>query len=490
MLRSRVSIRHCVWLFAVCGWAASEADLAVVRLMRIQGDGVQHVRLLHRAPVNSELDIVVVLGTPAHWPAPGAGDGGPWVAWEGKSKLGLFLQRRDKPGLLYKIAIENGQKDGECLARVERATATDVVISCTPEKGGPGPNRKFVYDVRAKGLVSQVAYQPFAMRHVFVAGEKAVLVGTDGQRLVAIEYLPGREQAFRLRSGSEAGRWTRRVPFTTDTIIEGATRREQIYLTPKPFKPVRFGTDNRFTLSLDDEAGSTWPGGILVVLEQTGRAAKRITLPQSSFEEFMAARPTKVRGGYSREVAKMNERIGPWQLAEGTLWFARTFYDGEGMTGVGGFGYFDAAEGQYRFLSPNEIRGWSSTAMLVEHDALWLGLATHGEWGTSGGGVVRYDRQTRKVDRLALREIVGEIARVGGHLVMATEFGAALFDGNSLRRFFVDETADGRLRVAEALPIALPIDGGAGFSALHQNRSIMLHGTASNLPVLAAKDGQ
>jgi hypothetical protein len=426
--------------------------------MQNQSEGVRHVRLLHRAPVDSELDMVVALGSPRDW-QPGTGDGG-W--WDNTTTLGLFLQRRGEPGLLYKIAVENGP-DGECYAQVERATATDVVFSCAQEKGGPGPNRKFVYDVRAKELVKRVDYAPFAMRYVFVTGETAVLVGSDRRRLAALEYHPGREPAFRLLRGAQAESWTRRVPIATGTVGVGAEQRNEIYLAPKGFKPAHFGPGNRFTLSRDEKAGSSAPEKPLVVLERIGGAVKRFPLPQSTYEEFRVARPSRVENGYSREAAEMNEQIGPWQVADGTLWFAKTFYDGEGMTGVGGFGYFDAQAREYRTYSPEEIKDWSATAMLVESDSVWLGLAHHGEWGSSGGGMLRFDRATQKVNRLALRETVAEIARIGDRLVIATGFGAALFDGSQLRRFFVDETTDGRLRVVEALPGA----AGADLSSPH-----------------------
>jgi hypothetical protein len=39
---------------------------------------------------------------------------------------------------------------------------------------------------------------------------------------------------------------------------------------------------------------------------------------------------------------------------------------------------------------------------------------------------------------------------VGEHLLIATEFGPAVLDGGRVRRFFVDETSDGRLYVEEA----------------------------------------
>ena len=446
MLGSRASIRHCVWLLAACGWSASQADRAVEQEMRAQG--VYHVQLLHRAAVDPELDMVVALGFPRGWP-PAAGEGG-W--WSDKTKLGLFLQRRGEPGLLYKIAVESGRGDGDCYARVERATATDVVISCAPEKGRAGPTRKFVYDVRAKALVKAIAYDPFAMHRVFVSGEKAVLVGADRHRLAALEYQPGREPAFRLLTGAQAENWTRRVPFTEGTAGSGAELRHEIFVEPKAFKPAQFGPGNRFTLSRDEEAGSSEPEKKLVVLEPAGGSVMRFPLPQSTYEEFSLARPARVQDGYSREGTEMNEQIGPWQIADGKLWFGKTFYDGEGMTGVGGFGYFDAQAREYRTYSPKEIKDWSVSAMLVESDTVWLGLARRGEYGDSGGGMLRFDRATQKVNCLRLHEIVEEIARVGDLLVIATEFGAALWEGGKLRRFFVDQTTDGRLRVAEALP--------------------------------------
>lgn len=316
--------------------------------------------------------------------------------------------------MLYNIAVETGFHDADCYARVERATATDVVISCTPEKGRTGPNRKYVYDVRAKALVKRVDYDPFAMHCVFVSGKKAVLVGSNLQRVVALEYDPEREPAFRLLTGGEAENWTSRVPFTGGTAGMGAEQRKEIYPEPKQFKPVHFGPGNRFTLSQDE------------ISERIGGKVKRFPLPEST-------------------------GIGPRQIVDDTLWFAKTFYDGEGLTGVGGFGSFDTQAREYRLYSPAEIKQWSATAMLVEPDAIWLGLAHRGEYGGSGGGILRFDRSTQKVNRLVLQETVSEIARAGDRLVIATGFGAALLDGGKLRRFFVDETTDGRLRVAEAL---------------------------------------
>lgn len=78
---------------------------------------------------------------------------------------------------MYSLALAAGSLD--CGARIERATSTDTVISCAGEKGYRGLNQKFVYDIRAKALVSHFAYQPFAMMRVLNVSGRTVFVGSD-----------------------------------------------------------------------------------------------------------------------------------------------------------------------------------------------------------------------------------------------------------------------------------------------------------------------
>ncbi|MBL8232332.1 MAG: hypothetical protein JNL98_27800 [Bryobacterales bacterium] len=80
-----------------------------------------------------------------------------------------------------------------------------------------------------------------------------------------------------------------------------------------------------------------------------------------------------------------------------------------------------------------------------------MGLASHSEWRTFGTGLVGFDRTSEQIRHLSLREVVGGIARAGSALVMGTEAGIAILENGRLRRFLVDQTTDGRLRVAEAL---------------------------------------
>ena len=88
---------------------------------------IHHVQVLKRLTVDSELDLIVALGTAEVQVARDRSSG--W--WDANSTLGIFLQNRATPNTIYKVALSIGKND--CEVRVERATNSDVVLSCTPE---------------------------------------------------------------------------------------------------------------------------------------------------------------------------------------------------------------------------------------------------------------------------------------------------------------------------------------------------------------------
>jgi hypothetical protein len=417
-----------------------DADSAVALVMHGAGPDVHNVSVLTRVPVSSDLDLVLALGGP---PAPYVA-GGAWV-WSAESRLGLLLQRRDAPGMVYLLAATPGPPD--CLARVERATATGVVISCAPEKGSDLTLHKFVYDIRARTLVSHLEFDSFAVYRIFERGQGAVLIASDRRRLVAFDYDPAGAPAFHMLAGPEAEKWTSRIRAGGGT--EGPEQR--LYIEPDPFEPIPFGPVSAFTLELEKPTGPQSPEPRLLVVERSSGTASRHPLPQSTYDQFAAARPARVANGYGRDGTTIDENIGPRQVEGGRLWFGKTFYDGEGFTGVGGFGYFDPASRAYRIFSPPQIRDCSTTALLVEPDSIWLGLAINGEYGSSGRGLVRFDRRTESVESFELPDIAARIVRRGSALLVATRAGVAVVENHRVRRFFVDKTSDGRLRVAEAV---------------------------------------
>ena len=403
--------------------ARSQAELAVLGVLQAQDASLSSVDVRHRQAVTGDLDLVVAIGGHGGWrlgqPVP-----------RGPARLGLFLQHRARPDLVYMLAIEPSPCCPEPV--IERVTATDAVFSCKYEKHQRMPNEKFVYDVRSKALVGRVSYQPFAMSRIFEMPGGAVVVGTDSRRLVAVAFTPGAATPLRILPEHEAVRWFRRVRVEA---TDGIKRIPDDWIGDYPFGP-----DRRFTLARLRE-------GDAVIREAGKRTVVR--LPQSTRAELWRARPETFEN-IGTDV-RIEEEIGPHEREGDVLWFGKDFYDGEGWCGVGGFGTFDPATRSFSIQSPPEIAGWSVSALDVTPEAAWMALAHFGELDWASGGLLRFDRATGGVRTFELCDVATAIARIGGSTLVATEMGIAIVTAeDEVRRFLVDATTDGRLRIAEA----------------------------------------
>src|SRR5205085_8919421 len=94
---------------------------------------------------------------------------------------------------------------------------------------------------------------------------------------------------------------------------------------------IRFGPANQFRLD---------PLNSRRILETTAAGDREFLLPQSTYDQFVKARPAKSADSYPPESVTVEENIGPSQVVGSRLWFGKNFYDGEGDVGVGGIGYF------------------------------------------------------------------------------------------------------------------------------------------------------
>jgi hypothetical protein len=366
--------------------AASPSEAAVFNVFRKADASLAHFVELQRTGVAPGVDLVIAMGSRE------ALSNGAVTFWSEERKIGLFLQEKGQPERVDVLDTKSGFPD--CYARMERVTATDTVISCRGEKSATYPNQKWVYDVAARKLIRQFSYQPFAMRRIVSRGAGAVFIGTDDQRLIAVQYEPNRDPAFQVLREAPA------------------------------------------------------PGQIDV--DKTPPPAGVSSFSRTTYDQFAAARPQRVKNGYRRGGTEIVESVGPWQREGERIWFGKTFYDGEGETGVGGFGYFDQAAKKLRLFAPPEIADWSVSALDVTADAVWLGLVNNGEYGGSSGGLLRYDRQSGAIHRFPLPDIAFGLDHVGGKILAATEFGFAIVAGDQVTRYFVDQTVGGGWRVVQA----------------------------------------
>jgi hypothetical protein len=162
----------------------------------------------------------------------------------------------------------------------------------------------------------------------------------------------------------------------------------RVYRTPVPPAVVNppFGSRKQFRLATE-KSNDGWESGIVV--EKVGTQERVYRLPQSDLETWQRARQDDIARGIPADQPMISEEIGPHQLEGNRLWFGKTFYNGEGLTGVGGFGYFDATTRSYHLYSPPEIHRWSVSAIRVQPEIIWLGLYRRGEYGNNSGGLLR-----------------------------------------------------------------------------------------------------
>lgn len=196
-----------------------------------------------------------------------------------------------------------------------------------------------------------------------------------------------------------------------------------------------FAQAGRFQLEQSKDGFGVRSHGIVETLPSGG--TKFYPLPQSSYDEYKRLRPDEARinsitaVNYSRQ-----EVIGPHQVEGQKIWFGNNYYDSEGDTGVGAFGYFDTSTRQYTLFSPPEVAGYEVSALLVEPDSVWLGLDSFTEdISTVPGGLVRWDRSTHAAHFYPLEFAITKIQRDGDSLRLETRYGYALFRDGNARRF-------------------------------------------------------
>lgn len=436
-------MRCLLWLLAlgVCGLAQESGpppfrDTAVIPTFRKADPQLRTFETVSHTPADAWLDLLLIRGSPLEKPdqAPGSR-----FAWSKEEWLGLFFQERERPGRVYQLSLlPNGLWSRG--AKVLRASPTELVLALYDGLDRHDVTLKFFLNPRAKALVKRVDFRPFSFLRILKAEGVPPLVAGDTKQFLVVR--PSEDDGgFEILSPADAEPIMAGLPVETWTTRDEAT----LALRPERFSPQRFGPERRFTLEQDKS--KSWGREWSAITERTARGSRLYTLPQSTWVDFAAARPNRVRDGHRKESTEFAEEIGPVQYHEDRLWFGKTFYDAEGMTGVGGLGFFDVAERKFTLFSPPQIRDWSVSALLVEPDAVWLGLSHRGEYTTTAGGLLRWDRASEKAHLFPLEDGINAIARYRGKLLIATGEGISVLAGESFEHYMIDQTLQGRLQV-------------------------------------------
>jgi hypothetical protein len=170
-------------------------------------------------------------------------------------------------------------------------------------------------------------------------------------------------------------------------------------------------------------------------------------MPVSLPWEFEKARPERAKQGAGWE---MDEEIGPSQRVGTRIWAGKTFDEGERMSGVGDIGYFDLPARKWDFLHIHEMADWSTSALLVEPDVIWIGRVSIGEGLARSGGLLKYNRAAKTASVIPLSDRIEKIVRVGKRLYCGTSAGFAIVDQDRAQRFEFTPQMDGSYQITAA----------------------------------------
>ncbi len=163
-------------------------------------------------------------------------------------------------------------------------------------------------------------------------------------------------------------------------------------------------------------------------------------LPQSTSGDYGRLRHEDLRiNPLATDHYDRQEVMGPYQIEGSKIWFGKSYYDSEGETGVGAFGYFDTATRRYTLFSPREVAQYEIGVILVEPDVVWLALDQFVEdISKVPCGLVRWNRRTHEIQKYPLEFVVDRIRRDGESLHLKTRDGYALFRSGELHRFLAN----------------------------------------------------
>ncbi len=142
---------------------------------------------------------------------------------------------------------------------------------------------------------------------------------------------------------------------------------------------------------------------------------------------------------------EIDNDIGPFDLDGNKIWFANTFYDSEGASGVGAVGSFDIPTRQYDMRYLPEIAPWSGSAILLDDGDLWIGLMRRPEGSDYGAGLLRYSTRTGAAASLPVADYIYTIDRLGDTLYCGTSHGLYTVRGNTVTQLRFEPDEKGKL---------------------------------------------
>jgi hypothetical protein len=177
--------------------------------------------------------------------------------------------------------------------------------------------------------------------------------------------------------------------------------------------------------------------GIALVEKSGARAFYPVPVPTMDLNRRL--RPNE------QPPAEIENNIGPAALDGSVIWFANSFYDGEGTSGVGAIGSFDVHTHKFEMRYLREIAPWSGSASRIDGDDLWIGLMRRPEGAAFSGGLLRFNRRTGAVAKFDIPDYIHTIDRLGDAIYCGTSNGLYRLRGGEITQMRFEPDARGKL---------------------------------------------
>lgn len=165
----------------------------------------------------------------------------------------------------------------------------------------------------------------------------------------------------------------------------------------------------------------------------------RFPVPIPTLEFYQRTLPQKQPPG------EIESDIGPLTQQGDRIWFASSFYDSEGTSGVGAIGSFDISSRHYEMRYLPEIAPWSGSAILLDGDDLWIGLKRRPEGADIGAGLLRYSISSGGVHTYAIPDVIFTIDRAGDALYCGTSHGLYMLRADQLTQLRFEPDVSGQV---------------------------------------------
>lgn len=211
--------------------------------------------------------------------------------------------------------------------------------------------------------------------------------------------------------------------------------------------PLHLSTGETVTVANTTPPGQPQQPSGIYVASKSGRKQFYI-VPFPTMAQYHQLLPDKQAPG------EIENEIGPYALAGARLWFANSFYDSEGASGVGAIGTFDIAARRYEMRYLPEIAPWSGSAMLLDGNDLWMGLMRRPEGANYGTGLLRYNTRTGVTKLYKIPDLIYTIDRLGDTLYCGTSHGLYTLRGEKMLqlRFEPDVNRNRTVMVVRQVP--------------------------------------